>query len=64
MPDGGTLIYPFGLTTTPKGVVIEGRGVTPDLTVGLNREDLRAGRDTQLEAALAYLRTVSKNLRE
>jgi carboxyl-terminal processing protease len=56
LPDGGILIYPFGLTMTPKGVIIEGRGVIPDQTVELKRADLLAGRDTQLQAALDYLK--------
>jgi carboxyl-terminal processing protease len=60
LPDGGILIYPFGLTTTPKGVVVEGRGVTPDLTVTLQRQDLLAGRDTQLQAAIDFLRAAKK----
>lgn len=55
LPDGGMLIYAFGLTMTPKGVVIEGRGVIPDLTVELKRSDLLSGRDTQLDAALNYI---------
>jgi carboxyl-terminal processing protease len=60
LPDGGILIYPFGLTTTPKGVVVEGRGVTPDLTVTLQRQDLLAGRDTQVQAAIDFLRAAKK----
>jgi C-terminal processing protease CtpA/Prc len=54
------LIYPFGLTTTPKGVIIEGRGVTPDLVAPLKRSDLLAGRDTQIAAALDYLKTSTR----
>ncbi len=57
LPDGGILIYPFGLSMTPKGVVIEGRGVIPDKTVELKRADLLAGHDTQLQAAIDYIRT-------
>jgi carboxyl-terminal processing protease len=56
LPDGGILIYPFGLSMTPKGVIVEGRGVIPDKTVELKRADLLAGRDTQLQAALDYLK--------
>lgn len=55
LPDGGMLIYAFGVPTTPKGVIIEGRGVIPNQTVELKRADLLAGHDTQLEAALRYL---------
>jgi carboxyl-terminal processing protease len=56
LPDGGMLIYPFGLSMTPKGVIIEGRGVIPDKTVELKRADLLAGHDTQLQAALEYIK--------
>jgi C-terminal processing protease CtpA/Prc len=40
LPDGGMLVYAYGLPVTPKGVVIEGRGVIPDLSVDLRRSDL------------------------
>lgn len=40
---------------TPKGVLIEGRGVLPDVEVKLSRKDLLAGRDTQLETAIKLL---------
>ena len=56
LPDGGMLISAFGQSMTPKGIVIEGRGVIPDQEVALKRSDLLAGRDTQLEAAIAYLK--------
>jgi carboxyl-terminal processing protease len=55
LPDGGMLVYAYGLPVTPKGVIIEGRGVIPDLTVELKRSDLLAGKDTQLQAAIEYL---------
>jgi carboxyl-terminal processing protease len=55
LPDGGMLIYAFGLPTTPKGVIVEGRGVIPNQPVELKRADLLAGRDTQLAAALEYI---------
>jgi carboxyl-terminal processing protease len=55
LPDGGMLVYAYGLPVTPKGIVIEGRGVIPDLTVDLKRSELLAGKDTQLQAAIAYL---------
>jgi carboxyl-terminal processing protease len=56
LPDGGTFIYAFGQTMTPKGIVIEGRGVVPDMVVELKRADLLKGKDTQLQAAIDYLR--------
>lgn len=55
LPDGGLLVYAYGLPRTPKGVVVEGRGIIPDLGVELHRADLLAGRDAQLQAAIDYL---------
>jgi carboxyl-terminal processing protease len=49
------LLYPVGLSRTPKGVVIEGRGVIPDLDVKLTRAELLEGKDAQLEAAIQHL---------
>jgi carboxyl-terminal processing protease len=49
------LLYPFGVPRTPKGIVIEGRGVTPDLDVKLTRAELLKGKDAQLEAAVQYI---------
>jgi C-terminal processing protease CtpA/Prc len=40
---------------TPDGTRLEGRGVVPDETVLVRREDLLAGVDAQLEAALNWL---------
>ena len=37
------------------GRIVEGHGIKPDLEIGLDRDDLLKGRDTQLEAALAYI---------
>jgi len=56
LPDGGFLVYAAGLPHTPKGVVIEGRGIIPDMVVELKRADLLKGKDTQLQAAIDYLR--------
>jgi C-terminal processing protease CtpA/Prc len=54
--DSWALLYPVGQPKTSTGMVIEGRGVTPDLDVTLTREQLLAGHDTQLEAALHHLK--------
>jgi carboxyl-terminal processing protease len=56
LPTGAYLIYAFGLPRTPKGVVVEGRGVIPDLEVNLTRAGLLRGADAQLDAALDYIR--------
>jgi len=56
LPTGGTFQFAFADFKTPKGVPVEGRGVLPDVPVGLDRRSLLAGRDPQLEAALAVAR--------
>jgi carboxyl-terminal processing protease len=56
LPTGAYLIYAYGLPRTPKGVVVEGRGVIPDLEVNLTRAGLLRGEDAQLDAALDYIR--------
>jgi carboxyl-terminal processing protease len=56
LPTGAYLIYASGQPHTPKGVVIEGRGVIPDVEVSLTREGLLAGRDAQLEAAINHIK--------
>ena len=38
-----------------KNEVLEGTGVVPDITADLKTEDLLAGRDSQLEAAINYI---------
>jgi C-terminal processing protease CtpA/Prc len=58
--DSIALLYPVGLPRTPKGVVIEGRGVIPDLEVNLTRAELLKGRDSQLEAAIQYIQAQTR----
>ena len=55
LPTGAYLLYAVGQPRTPKGVVIEGRGVIPDKEVSLTRAGLLAGNDEQLSAAVRYL---------
>jgi len=50
------LLYPAGLPRTPTGVMIEGRGVIPDLDVQLTRAELLKGKDSQLDAAIQHIR--------
>jgi carboxyl-terminal processing protease len=56
LPTGAIFQYAFADFITPAGS-LEGRGVTPDLTVKVNRRQLLAGRDAQLEAALGTFQT-------
>lgn len=55
LPNGDRLQYVVGDFQTPYGVRLEARGVIPDTILPLRREDLLAGRDTALEAALAWI---------
>jgi len=55
LPDGSLLLYAMGQTRTPKGYVVEGHGVKPDLVVNLTRSGLLAGHDAQLDAAVEYI---------
>jgi carboxyl-terminal processing protease len=57
LPTGAYLIYASGLPHTPKGAVVEGRGVKPDLEVNLTRAGLLQGFDAQFDAALQYIRS-------
>jgi C-terminal peptidase prc len=54
--DSIVLLYPVGMPRTTRGVVIEGRGVIPDIEISLTRADLLKGRDAQLEAAMRHIR--------
>jgi len=52
LPTGAILQYAFAEFISPRGQRLEGRGVTPDFPVRLDRRSLLAGRDAQLETAL------------
>ncbi|HZO29884.1 MAG TPA: S41 family peptidase [Chloroflexota bacterium] len=56
LQDGSTLTITVETWRTGKGQEIEGVGLEPDLTVELDPGALAEGRDTQLEAALTYLK--------
>ena len=55
LPNGDLLIHAYADFVTADGTRLEGRGVVPDEIVPLRREDLLAGRDATLEAALAWI---------
>lgn len=63
LPTGALFQYAIGDFKTPKGTLIEGRGVIPDTPVKLTRAALLSGRDLSLEAAVSALqkRTRSKD---
>jgi carboxyl-terminal processing protease len=55
LPNGDLLQYAIADTTTPSGVMIEGEGVAPDVSVARAPADLAAGRDPVAEAARHWL---------
>ncbi len=55
LPNGAVLQYAVADFKTPKGVLLEGRGVVPDIEVPLTRRRLLDGNDSSLDAALEYL---------
>ncbi len=57
LPSGALFQYAVADFRTPKGVLLEGRGVVPDIPVSLTRARLSAGGDPILEAAIAALQS-------
>jgi carboxyl-terminal processing protease len=55
LPNGDVFIHAYGDFVTASGARLEGRGVVPDEIVPLERAAILAGRDTTLEAALAWI---------
>src|SRR5215467_14373496 len=56
LPTGALFQFAIANFQTPKGVLIEGRGVIPDVEARYDRASLLAGRDAQLEAAVEQIR--------
>ncbi|MFY9558511.1 MAG: S41 family peptidase [Blastocatellia bacterium] len=59
LPTGAIFQYAIGDFKTPKGALIEGRGVAPDVEVKLTRRALLDGRDPQLDAAIDQVKKQS-----
>jgi carboxyl-terminal processing protease len=55
LPNGDVLIHAYGDFVTADGTRLEGRGVIPDEVVPLEQQDLLAGRDRTMEAALGWI---------
>ena len=55
LPNGDGFEYVIANFTTPKGRVLEGHGVQPDVPITSTREQLLAGRDPVLEAAVEWI---------
>jgi carboxyl-terminal processing protease len=60
LPTGAIFQYAIGDFKTPRGALIEGRGVAPDVEVKLTRRSLLEGRDAQLDAAIEQITKQSK----
>jgi carboxyl-terminal processing protease len=60
LPTGALFQYAIADFKTPKGVLIEGRGVIPDIEVKWNRASLLNGRDIQMESAIEQILKRSK----
>ena len=56
LPNGATFIYPKAWTITADGTVLEGHGVIPDVEIILDRNELLKGKDSQLEAAVRFIK--------
>lgn len=52
LPTGAIFQYAIGDFKTPKGVLVEGRGVIPDISAKHTRAALLKGRDTMLDASI------------
>lgn len=57
LPNGDSFQYAFSNYISASGRELEKNGVEPDDEVGLTRDDLLAGRDPALEAAVEWIRS-------
>ena len=55
LPGGARFQYAFADFKTPKGTLVEGRGVRPDVIVPLTRRAFLASDDPALDAAVALI---------
>ena len=62
--NGTSFMYAYAKPIMPDGKVIEGRGVVPDIEIGLERDELLNGKDTQIETAIDFIlkRTMATGL--
>jgi carboxyl-terminal processing protease len=55
LSDGSQLRVTVARWFTPDGNAIHGKGLTPDIAVPITPEDERAGKDPQLDRAIAFI---------
>jgi carboxyl-terminal processing protease len=55
LPTGAMFQYAISDFRSPKNILLEGRGVVPDIEVKQTRKALLAGQDAQLDAAVKYI---------
>jgi carboxyl-terminal processing protease len=55
LPNGTTFLYLTAQSLTPDGIVLEGRGVIPDIVVRPDRQALLHGKDAPLDRAVEYI---------
>jgi len=60
LPVGAYFIFPVAETQTSEGIVLEHRGVIPDVESLFTTEGIGTGRDVQLDAAVEVLRGTAK----
>lgn len=60
LPTGALFQFAIADFRTPRGVLIEGRGVVPDTEVRWDRKSLLSGRDAQLEEAVRQLQSAAQ----
>jgi carboxyl-terminal processing protease len=56
LPTGALFQYGFANYRSPRGTMLEGRGVTPDVSIKMDRRSLLSGRDPQLAVAVEQLK--------
>jgi carboxyl-terminal processing protease len=55
--NGASFMYAFAQPIMPDDKIIEGNGVVPNIEIKLDRDALLKGKDTQLDAAVNYIKT-------
>ena len=62
LPTGAIFQYAISDYRSPKDILIEGRGVPPNIAVPQTRESLLAGRDAQLDAAIKQINMSNRSV--